>query len=142
MENDRRISDNNYMEIIERLTRLESMFKAHESFDEASHASGMLQIRETMAASDKAIQKAEHAMDRRLESLNEFRGQLRDQAGEFLTRREYNAGHDALTLRMSEILSRVDKSGGVEKGLSVGWIILIGMVGIITSLISLVMIRK
>ena len=40
-----------------------------------------------------ARKEAQGAMERRLEGMNEFRDQLRDQASKFLTRTEYDSGH-------------------------------------------------
>lgn len=48
-----------------------------------------------LAASDKALTKAEAATERRFESVNEFRDTLRDQAGTFITRAEVNAKNSA-----------------------------------------------
>ena len=52
-----------------------------------------------MVAADKATAKAENAMERRLEGMNEFRGQLKDQASTFIGRLEYEAKHDLLTAK-------------------------------------------
>jgi len=41
-----------------------------------------------MTASEKATAKAETAMEKRLESVNEFRAQLSDQTHTFITKRE------------------------------------------------------
>jgi hypothetical protein len=54
-------------------------------------------VQTAASATEKAIGKAELAGDKRFESVNEFRGQLRDQAATFLPRTEYVAGHLALS---------------------------------------------
>jgi hypothetical protein len=41
-----------------------------------------------LGASDKAITKAESGVEKKFESHNEFRDQLRDQAHSFVTKRE------------------------------------------------------
>lgn len=53
-------------------------------------------------SSDRAISKAEAATERRFESVNEFRAQLNQQAGAFLTRAEYDAAHLALAAKVDE----------------------------------------
>jgi len=56
-----------------------------------------------------ALDKAERAMETRLASLNEFRGQLHDQAGTFVTRDVADARHSALDARMDGIGERIDR---------------------------------
>lgn len=58
-----------------------------------------------LAASDKAITKAEIATERRFESVNEFRAQLADQATTFLRRDQYDAAHRPLADRLSELVA-------------------------------------
>jgi len=41
-----------------------------------------------LAASEKAIEKAERANEKRFESVNEFRATLTDQAARFITRKD------------------------------------------------------
>jgi uroporphyrinogen-III decarboxylase len=41
-----------------------------------------------IAAQAQAVTKADAAMEKRLDGINEFRGQLKDQAGTFITRQE------------------------------------------------------
>src|SRR5436853_537145 len=43
-----------------------------------------------LAAADKAVLKSEAATELRFQSVNEFRGQLTDQAATFMTRNELN----------------------------------------------------
>lgn len=53
-------------------------------------------IREALSSAEKAVTKAENAMEKRFDGVNEFRETLSDQAAAFLTRVEYNAAHQAL----------------------------------------------
>lgn len=69
---------------------------AHALAHEREHASTQL-----------AIDKATIAMDRRLDGMNQFRDQLRDQAGQFLHRDTYDQSHTDV-LRRIEILERGD----------------------------------
>jgi hypothetical protein len=50
-----------------------------------------------------AVDKSDQSMNKRFETVNEFRGQLKDQAGQFITRDEYNAAK-------YQIQTAVDKS--------------------------------
>jgi hypothetical protein len=65
-----------------------------------------------LTVSEKAILKAEVATDKRLESFNEFRAQVMDQAKNYLLRPE----HDANVERFRDLVSRMDKSEGTSAG--------------------------
>ena len=64
---------------------------------------------------EKAVVVATAQMDRRLEGMNEFRNQLKDQAGTFVYRPEYTAAHlrlaedvQGLRLGQSNFVTRVE----------------------------------
>jgi soluble cytochrome b562 len=61
-----------------------------------------------LASSEKAISKAESATEERFKGVNEFRAALSDQTQTFLSRMEYQTGHQAL----------IDKIESVEKRLA------------------------
>jgi hypothetical protein len=46
-------------------------------------------IESRLSALEKAISEAKHDLEKRLEGMNEFRAQLKDQAYSFITRNEY-----------------------------------------------------
>lgn len=50
----------------------------------------------TLAEKDKASDKSERQMEKRFDSINEFRGQLNDQVKTFLTKETYDVAHEAL----------------------------------------------
>lgn len=56
---------------------------------------------ERQEAQDKAILKSEVQMEKRFDSVNEFRGQLADQVKTFMTRETYEVGHAALESKVS-----------------------------------------
>ena len=63
-------------------------------------------------ASDRAIESAKQDMERRLESMNEFRAQLSSQANTFISRTE-------LRLEMEKIITRIlllEKSMNFREG--------------------------
>lgn len=62
----------------------------------------------TLAASDKAILKSETATEKRFESVNEFRAALSDQAGNKLSRAEFNVQHDNLMQRLAAQTKRIE----------------------------------
>lgn len=68
-----------------------------------------------MVASEKAVVKAETAAERRFESVNEFRGQLADQAATFMPRAEAEQ-------RLSALGEKIDDLKGSSKaGASALW---------------------
>lgn len=80
-----------------------------------------------LSASDKAIQKSETSMERRFESVNEFRAQLGDQAATFMPRKESEARHQQaqdklnalekqITEQLGSLRSRLDRYEGSAKG--------------------------
>ena len=46
-------------------------------------------VKDALASADRAVNKAETASEKRLDSVNEFRKTLSDQTGTFLTRAEF-----------------------------------------------------
>lgn len=69
-----------------------------------------------IGSAKEAVNKAETANERRFDAVNEFRGQLNDQANTFLPRSEYSARHETLENRVSEITDRLNRSEGQSKG--------------------------
>jgi hypothetical protein len=61
-----------------------------------------------LASAEKAVEKAGVADEKRFESVNEFRGQLADQALTFMTRSEYQAGHQRLQEQVNLLTQQVN----------------------------------
>jgi hypothetical protein len=110
-----------FLRIIEDLDQ-----RTSERFD-----AGDKQIKIAMDASEKAINKAEAAAEKRLEILNESRGQLRDQAGTFVTKSELSAELRAMAEKISDLSSRVLIKEGKGSGLQSGWLILVAAITLI-----------
>jgi hypothetical protein len=85
--------------------------------EECVHIAYLREIFESkFDANSKALLLASEAIDKRLQSMNEIRDQLKDQAGTFLTRAEFNLMHqrvldDIRMLRESraEIVGKADQ---------------------------------
>lgn len=60
-------------------------------------------VQAALLAAEKAVIKAETAAERRFESVNEFRGQLGDQAKTFMPRAEYIVQHQSLSDKVDVI---------------------------------------
>lgn len=90
-----------------------------------------------LASAEKAVTKAEEASNKRFDAVNEFRGQLSDQASQFMTRAEGGALIDRNTKDIQELKDRVNTSQGRGTGIQAGWGYLIGAVGLIGGLVGL-----
>jgi hypothetical protein len=67
---------------------------------------------------DVAIGKSEKSYEKRFESVNEFRAQMADQAGKFMTAVESRAMHAAAGARIDELMRRLERSEGTDTGKS------------------------
>lgn len=91
-----------------------------------------------IAASDKAIIKAEVASDKRFESVNEFRKALSDNVSTFLPRTEYAVQHQALVEKVDIATATLSKMSSAAEGRirgvsTVGFIVM----AVITAIASL-----
>jgi hypothetical protein len=69
-----------------------------------------------LAAAEKAVGKAEVAAEKRFDAVNEFRGQLSDQAREFIPRKEAELQIDALINRVGVLEKSTSGSTGDRDG--------------------------
>lgn len=104
-------------------------------------------LKDAMAAAKEAVAKAEAAAERRFESVNEFRAQLGDQATRLLPRAEAEAAMANLRERIDNVAAllgamgtRIDRTEGRSTGLNAGWGYLLGAMGALSIIISIVMI--
>jgi hypothetical protein len=72
------------------------------AFDAADKA-----VQAALAAAEKAANKAEAAADDRFKAVNEFRGQLADQAATLLSRVEFAAQFNSLVEKVDALSSRI-----------------------------------
>jgi hypothetical protein len=69
-----------------------------------------------LQAAEKAVQKAETAAEKRFDSVNEFRGQLTDQAATFMPRLEAEQRIGQQAERLAGLESRMERQGGRQEG--------------------------
>jgi hypothetical protein len=96
----------------------ESDQRYQQRFDASEQA-----VNAALAAAEKAVGKAETAAEKRFDAVNEFRGQLSDQARDFMPRKEAELQLGAL----QERLVSVEKLGARDAGDRVGGDRIIGM---------------
>jgi hypothetical protein len=86
-----------------------------------------------MAASEKAITKAETADDKRFSLLNEFRATTNDQQKNFANKEQTEFRLDAL----DEAINDLKISMSVDKGKGQGiWIVIVGIAWFVTTVIA------
>jgi hypothetical protein len=90
-----------------------------------------------LAASEKAILKAETATEKRFEAVNEFRQTLSDQAAQFMTRAEAEAVNLRTTERIQELTDRTNRAEGRGVGLNAGWVYLLAGVAALGTIVSI-----
>lgn len=96
-------------------------------------------VREAFTAAKEAVDKAEKSSEKRFDSVNEFRAQLKDQQNTFLPRTEYFANHKALEISVKENANKlaiVTQRQYEDQGRSSGsnW-----MWGVVAGLLALLM---
>lgn len=142
-------------------SRLEDHRIAHEAAHEAHkdlHRVTEEAHKEQHLAEQRAVLAAQNSMELRLNSMNEFRDQLRDQASTFLRREQletfvtqYERAHDEVVQqirtereerRAAEAAHALIHRGeeGVKKGMSQYTAIIVGAVGVAATVISVVVI--
>jgi hypothetical protein len=89
-----------------------------------------------MIASEKAVVKAETAAERRFENVNEFRGQLADQAATFMPRAEAEQRMGQLDKAVGSLEVAVSSSGGRAGGVSASWAMMLGLGGLVITLVG------
>ena len=89
-------------------------------------------------AIEKGIELADSKMQMRLQSMNEFRDALKDQAAEFVTDSEVCAKFDAIENRIKTLeISRAELSGKANQSTAM-WAFGMGIAGMLISLIGLI----
>ena len=95
-----------------------------------------------LAAAQMAVNKAEVANEKRLDSVNEFRGQLRDQASTFMQTKEAEAKLSAMNERLVALTARMDKSEAKGEGAGALWGYLVAALGVGLGIAGLVIAFK
>ena len=90
-------------------------------------------------SSDEAIGIATMNIDRRLAEMNEFRGQLKDQASTFITRQEYYSAHEAFRETMRKLENWQASIQGMATQKSVTGSYFLGMLAICIAILDIVL---
>ena len=90
-----------------------------------------------LASTEKAVEKAERAAEKRFEAVNEFRAQLADQQKTYITRAEAQISLDRNTQDIKAVTDRVNTSQGRGAGFSAGWGYLVGVISLVLLVVEL-----
>jgi hypothetical protein len=129
--------------------RYEQRFQAQTKALDAALAAAKEAVQTAMVAAEKATTKAESAAEKRFEAVNEFRAQLADQAATFIPRVEsearvsaivelFDSKYTALIDRMDVLTQANAASQGRSAGLGAGWNYLVGLIGLIVAVLTIV----
>ena len=94
-------------------------------------------VNAALVSSAQAVQKAEMAAERRFESVNEFRGTLADQQRLLMPRAEVEVLMRSLSEKIDSMTTESRERNSKAAGISAGWAMAIGVVGLITLLMGI-----
>jgi len=85
-----------------------------------------------MAASEKAVLKAETANEKRFDSVNEFRQAMKDQQDNFANKAETNLRLDEMAKRLDRVTTGMETSSGRSSGVTMvafglAWLVTTGI---------------
>ena len=112
----------------DRISRHE--YSAQKQFDDAEKL-----LRTIHEASERAINKAEIQQEKRMDSLNEFRAQLKDQQILLITRAEADAKFAAISDTLVDMKDRMTRNEGKASAYSASWGYLVGGGGLLIALV-------
>jgi hypothetical protein len=129
--------------------RYQQRFDSQTKALDAALAAAKEAVQTALVAAEKATSKAEVAADKRFDSVNEFRSQLADQAATFIPRAESEARMNALAElveakfaglmeKVSELSEYNSRAAGRTVGIGAGWNYLVGFIGLIVAVITIV----
>ncbi len=86
-------------------------------------------VKTAMAASEKALVKAELATERRFEGVNEFRAAMADQQATFARKTEVDILINAINNKVDLLMAQQHKHLGKESGVGVVWGVVVVVMG-------------
>lgn len=128
------------------LNHLSTLRKAdNERFGEM-FASFQLAIKDALVSADKAVIKAENAAEKRFEGMNEFRAAMSDQQALYMPRAEFDQVRKSQDEKIASLETRLGNRESIEtrvankvgqgEGINKGWLVLLGVVSLISMVLS------
>lgn len=96
-------------------------------------------VNAALQAAQQAVTKAEIAAEKRFDNVNEFRGQLADQAANLMPRNEATVLFKSLDERVNKLESGRDIVSGRSRGLADGWGYIVGAIGAIAAVVAIIL---
>lgn len=126
--------DRRYQERFEAQTKaLDAAFLAQQTAMQAALLAAEKAVQTALSAAEKAVAKAETAAEKRFDAVNEFRGAYQDIISLQMPRAEAEQRLNQLSDKIDELKRDNSLRVGHSTGVSDGWKILIGVVGILAS---------
>ena len=91
-----------------------------------------------LAASDRAVTKAEMASEKRFDAVNEFRSTLADQQRNLMPRAEVEIINKSVNEKIDKNDQRLTILEGKRQGISEGMGYIIGIIGVVSAIIAIV----
>lgn len=104
---------------------------------EKAFAAADLAVQAALTSAEKAVSKAEMASDKRFDAVNEFRSALTDQTATFIPRTEALGILDRHAEDIKTLTDRINVAEGKGMGISTAWIVLLGAVAALGTVVSL-----
>lgn len=95
-----------------------------------------------LTSSEKAVAKAETATEKRFDAVNEFRGQLKDQAATLMPRAEADSKFLSMTKEIEELKKSANTAQGRSSGFSASWGIAVSLAFVAIALVGLLLRMK
>jgi hypothetical protein len=118
--------------------RHQQRFDAQEKAVRDALAAAEKAVAAAMSAASLAVTKAEVAAEKRLDSVNEFRGQLKDQAATLLPRTESEQRFTTVEQRLSKIESMQTRVVGRDEGKSAQMALLFSMFTLLIAIAGII----
>lgn len=107
-------------------------------------------VQAALESAKEAVTKAETSSEKRFEAVNEFRGQLADQAATLLGRKEADARFSALTdkleaektsntERLAVLRSAIDRDGGKDAGSAASQAKVFALIGAVGGIVGILL---
>lgn len=122
--------------INERDRQYQQRFEGQDNAVNAALIAAKEAVNAALAAAKEAVTKAEVANEKRLDNVNEFRGQLKDQAATLMPRAEADVHFKAIENEVARINAIVLTSRGRFEGAQWLWGIIGGLAGGIIAILA------
>ena len=97
-----------------------------------------LKIEQHFDLLDKAVNKSERAMDKRLDGMNEFRDALEDQNRTFMPRKELESIIGDIQDKLNRLEKHQERIANMKQGGNIVWAYVLSGVSLMAALIALV----